>query len=181
MTDTEPEPQTSSFERFAEVVYLELNKFRTTAGRSQLPDDQTDTGRNALRAQRPAPWIVMLKRAGTITEPEDNRRTDKSGKVYSILHRAEQTVEAHIMGSDDNEAEKLWCDFLIALRRAVGPFANPGNFEWASQEDENAGHSRGGREKIVQSFTLTMDVPDEMETLTIITAEQLTQTLEANC
>ncbi len=181
MTDTEPEAQRSGFQRFADKVYEELNELRTRIGRDILPDDQTDTGRNALRAQRPAPWIVMLKRGGTISEPEENSRTTKGGKTYSVLHRAEQIIEAHIMGTDDHEAELLWCDFLLALRKAVSTFAKPGAFEWASQEDINAGHSKGGREKIVQSFTLTMDIPDELQTLTVITGEQLTQKLEANC
>ena len=179
--ETEPEATRSGFERFADKVYEELNELRTRAGRDILPDDQTDTGRNALRAQRPAPWSVMLKRGGTISEPEENSRTTKGGKTYSVLHRAEQIVEAHIMGTDDHEAELLWCDFLLALRKAVSTFANPGDFEWASQEDNNAGHSKGKREKIVQSFRLTMDVPDELQTLTIIESEQFTPELEANC
>lgn len=179
--DTEPEAKKSGFGRMADAVYTELSKVRTLNGRTPLADDQTDVGRTALRAQRPAPWIVMVKAAGTIAEPEQDSRTAKGGQTYSVLYRADQIVEAHIIGTDDDETELLWCDFLLALRNVMQTFARPGNFAWVSQEEGGSGHSHGGREKVVQLFTLMMDVPGNLEELTIIDSEQLTPTIEANC
>lgn len=179
--DTEPEPSKSGFGRMAEAVYTELENVRTLNGRDVLADDQTDVGRPALRAQRPAPWIVMVKAAGTIAEPDQDSRTTKGGQTYSVLYRADQIVEAHVLGAGDGETELLWCDFLLALRNVMEVFALPGNFAWVSQEEGGSGHTHGGREKIVQLFTLRMDIPGNQENLTIVDSEKFTEDFEANC
>lgn len=160
-----------------DLAMVELDKVRVERGRAQM-QDRYGVGRGEMHRLDHSDTGIVWVPAGGPVKPVESLHTHTIGDTtYPVVYSVALTIEAHLVAESFVAAEQLWCDLLSATHRLFGQRSTPGNVRWAWHELQQAGDSRGGREKIVQPFTWNVfEIPGASSRSVVIDAATRTGT-----
>jgi hypothetical protein len=135
----------SDFEQIVQELHYELNMPMLEYGVLRLAQAEHGHARRVT-------WIPI----SFDTQPIEHTSAPRGENGEQAIYSETWIVEAHIIGDDFADAERLRVHIIEVCRRVLGPASEPMGGLWVTQALGSAAHSLGGLEKVVQRFRWKM-------------------------
>jgi hypothetical protein len=127
-------------------------------------------GRKSLSEHHRSRRICWIRVRSSVTAPANVGGKRAGNDRYRQIYTDSIAVEAHVQAESDDALEQLFANLLAASHAVCGTSAQPGAYQWFTEQEGQSGHVLRGP-KLILAMTFAVPVTDEIRPLKQLTGQ----------